>query len=412
MYAKLQAGLQGIGSLARETHELTVNRDVTGATCINQYVVVKTLGRGSYGKVKLCLNTLDGQLYAIKQASSAAALGSAAAGAPGGLRGLETMDEVSKEIAILKKLDHPNVVKLYEVIDPPGSQYMMLVMEYLEKGPVLQTRDQAGFERLPEEVAADYFRQAMKGLEYLHYHKVVHGDVKPENLLVSANGELKISDFGCSRMADGKTAQQRLSGTPAFTAPELVAGTSSDPFAADVWAMGACLYCFIYGQLPFQGGSVLDIFKAITSDPLELPGDVLISPDLRDLLHRLFDKDPAARITVRDIMEHPWVTDGGQLQLSQLDDGGSYGAIEVTAQEQQGAIDRASLVSMIRARLKEKTFHSGEYLFKQVRPARGRGEGWGVSEGAGAVARRHWRSARHEVACRGPRLGAQRTRLR
>ena len=71
---------------------------------------------------------------------------------------------------------------------------------------------------------------------------------------MSANGELKISDFGCSRMADGKTAQQRLSGTPAFTAPELVNGTSSDPFAADVWAMGACLYCFIYGQLPFQVG--------------------------------------------------------------------------------------------------------------------------------------------------------------
>jgi hypothetical protein len=71
-------------------------------------------------------------------------------------------------------------------------------------------------------------------------------------MLVSANGELKISDFGCSRMADGKTAQQRLSGTPAFTAPELVSGAGSDPFAADVWAMGACLYCFIYGQLPFQ----------------------------------------------------------------------------------------------------------------------------------------------------------------
>jgi len=66
MYAKLQAGLKGIHSLARETNRLTVARDVTGATCINQYVVVKTLGRGSYGKVKLCLNTFDGQLYAIK----------------------------------------------------------------------------------------------------------------------------------------------------------------------------------------------------------------------------------------------------------------------------------------------------------------------------------------------------------
>lgn len=90
-------------------------------------------------------------------------------------------------------------VLLRQVIDPPGSQYLMLVMEFLEKGPVLQTRDQAGFDCLPEEVAADYFRQAVAGLEYLHYHKVVHGDLKPENLLVSSNGELKISDFGCSR---------------------------------------------------------------------------------------------------------------------------------------------------------------------------------------------------------------------
>ena len=85
------------------------------------------------------------------------------------------------------------------MIDPPGSQYMMLVMEYLEKGPVLQTTNQDGFEQLPEEVAADYFRQAVSGLDYLHYHKVVHGDIKPENLLVSSSGELKISDFGCSR---------------------------------------------------------------------------------------------------------------------------------------------------------------------------------------------------------------------
>jgi serine/threonine protein kinase len=77
-----------------------------------------------------------------------------------------------------------------------------------------------------------------------------------ENLLVSAAGELKISDFGCSRIAHTKSAVGRLSGTPAFTAPELVAGTSSDPFAADIWAMGACLYCFIYGHLPFQVGAV------------------------------------------------------------------------------------------------------------------------------------------------------------
>lgn len=100
-------------------------------------------------------------------------------------------------------------------------------------------------------------------------------------------------------MADGKSSHQRLSGTPAFTAPELVSGNAADPFAADVWALGACLFCFIYGRLPFQGSSVLDVFKAITTAQLELPDDVTISPSLTHLFGRLFDKDPATRITLQ-----------------------------------------------------------------------------------------------------------------
>jgi hypothetical protein len=131
-----------------------------------------------------------------------------------------------------------------------------------------------------------------------------------------------------------------------------------------------------------QGSGVLDVFKAITTEPLELLPSVPISADLADLFTRIFDKDPATRITLPEIMAHPWVTDSGQLQLSQLGEpeggeGGEgagrgapgYGAIEVTAQEAQGAIDRASLVSMIRARLKEKVFRPAEYLFRQVRGA-------------------------------------------
>jgi len=81
-------------------------------------------------------------------------------------------------------------------------------------------------------------------------------------------------------MADGKSTHQRLSGTPAFTAPELVSGNAADPFAADVWALGACLFCFIYGQLPFQGGSVMDVFKAIATTELELPDEHQDQPQL------------------------------------------------------------------------------------------------------------------------------------
>jgi [calcium/calmodulin-dependent protein kinase] kinase len=100
-------------------------------------------------------------------------------------------------------------------------------------------------------------------------------------------------------MADGKSSHQRLSGTPAFTAPELVSGNAADPFAADVWALGACLFCFIYGRLPFQGSSVLDVFKAITTAELQLPDDIKISHSLQHLFARLFDKDPATRITLQ-----------------------------------------------------------------------------------------------------------------
>ncbi len=83
-----------------------------------------------------------------------------------------------REIAVLKKLDHPNVVRLLEVIDPPGASHMMLVMEYMERGPVLETKGQTGFGSFPERIARDYFRQACSGLDYLHYHNVVHGDLK------------------------------------------------------------------------------------------------------------------------------------------------------------------------------------------------------------------------------------------
>lgn len=85
---------------------------------------------------------------------------------------------VMREIAVLKKLDHPNVVKLHEVIDPPGASYMMLVMEYMERGPVMETKGQTGFSSFPERIARDYFRQACAGLDYLHYNNVVHGDLK------------------------------------------------------------------------------------------------------------------------------------------------------------------------------------------------------------------------------------------
>lgn len=143
---------------------------------MNRSCLLRTLQRPRAGLRKGARRSVSANNAAdaaSQQHSSATAVAAAAAAGltSGGLCSDEAND-VNREIAILKKLDHPNVVKLFEVIDPPGSQYMMLVMEFLEKGPVLQTHNQSGFDSLPEEVAADYFRQAVLGLEYLHFHKV------------------------------------------------------------------------------------------------------------------------------------------------------------------------------------------------------------------------------------------------
>lgn len=158
--------------------------EVTGAACVvlvvsqmmNRSCLLRTLQRPRAGLRKGARRSVSANNAADAASQhhtpAAAVAAAAAAGLTSGGLCSDEANDVNREIAILKKLDHPNVVKLFEVIDPPGSQYMMLVMEFLEKGPVLQTHNQSGFDSLPEEVAADYFRQAVLGLEYLHFHKV------------------------------------------------------------------------------------------------------------------------------------------------------------------------------------------------------------------------------------------------
>ena len=203
--------------------------DMHGMKRINQYLIIRVLGEGTYGKVKLVEDQNSGKQYAMKVIRKTIRKTSRR------LSIHESSDTVAKEIAIMKKLNHPNVVRLKEVLETTNQVY--LVLEYRRQGPVVDLEkemvDSDGSSRLYPRLALQtvrkYSRDILKGLSYLHAHGVIHQDLKPNNLLLGQDGSIAISDFGISTLVKSKSDLVRITnnGTPAFMAPELHGAQSS-----------------------------------------------------------------------------------------------------------------------------------------------------------------------------------------
>ncbi|KXZ56467.1 hypothetical protein GPECTOR_1g418 [Gonium pectorale] len=297
----------GPDSEYKETTTLRIDK-VKGCMFVNQYLVVKFLGRGACGKVFLCLNTYDLRLYAMKAVRKVDLESSQPP--QQGAKKRNPMEDLKREIMIMKKMKHNNIVTLSEVIDDPAGSKLLLVMEFMEGGPVLTREALEKRERLPESLALQYFRDMIKALDYLHSHKVVHGDLKPENVLMAASGEVKLSDFGCSKVfATGNEYLERCNGTPAFLAPEMMKpNTRYRGRPTDVYALGACLYTLLFGRIPFSAPNLYKLFQVVQNEPVKYPPDVPISEELKDLLKGMLTKNPRERIAMSDLMKHDWVT--------------------------------------------------------------------------------------------------------
>ncbi|KAG2495613.1 hypothetical protein HYH03_006213 [Edaphochlamys debaryana] len=250
---------------------------------------------------------------------SGAATGSAAP-APG----LCETEDFVREIAILKRLSHPNIVQLVEVIDDPASDCLLLVMGYVEGDTLQPQQVQPGrWRQVPEQQVWRHMRDVLCGLEYLHCHGVVHGDLKPANFIQdSLTGVVRILDFGSAVLhghgvgEDGlRGAHVPMSCTPGFRSPESLVAGYRPSFELDMWALGVCVYMLLFGELPFKGSAPFVVYENIRSAPLALPSHTRISEQLRDLLMRLLDKDPTRRMTVHDAVVHPWVTAQGLAPL-------------------------------------------------------------------------------------------------
>ncbi|KAF9189997.1 hypothetical protein BGZ51_009059 [Haplosporangium sp. Z 767] len=191
----------------KETHTMQKDYDpMTGNKMINKYMVVRELGRGVHGKVKLCRDTVTDELCAIKivDKTTRRRLGRAQ---------ISNEQKIRREIAIMKKCIHPNVVRLIEVIDDPSARKIYLVLEYMEGGEV-RWKDADEKPILHLEDARAIFRDVVLGLEYLHMQGIIHRDIKPANLLLSGDGAVKISDFGVSHFSEKNAVEQDSDASP------------------------------------------------------------------------------------------------------------------------------------------------------------------------------------------------------
>jgi len=248
---------------------------------------------------------------------------------------------IKEEIAIMKKLNHQNLVLLIEVLDDPSEDSLYMVLEYCKKGVVMKVGVDDRADPYDEDDCRCWFRDLILGIEYLHAQGVVHRDIKPDNLLLTEDDVLKIVDFGVSEMfskeSEMKTAKS--AGSPAFLPPELCVAKHGDISgkAADIWSMGVTLYCLRYGRIPFEKTGVLELYESIRNDDVELDADS--GEDFKDLMLKILEKDPSKRIKMTELRvsilvdvpcarrqvadrskEHPWVTRGGADPLLSADD--------------------------------------------------------------------------------------------
>ncbi|KAL9240655.1 hypothetical protein vseg_014848 [Gypsophila vaccaria] len=252
------------------------------------YNMGKTLGIGSFGKVKIAEHKRTGHKVAIKILNRRK------------IKSMDMEEKVRREIKILRLFMHPHIIRLYEVVETSSDIYV--VMEYVKSGELFDYIVEKG--RLQEDEARTFFQQIISGVEYCHRNMVVHRDLKPENLLLDSHHNVKIADFGLSNiMRDGHFLKTSC-GSPNYAAPEVISGKLYAGPEVDVWSCGVILYALLCGTLPFDDENIPNLFKKIKGGLYTLPSH--LSPGARDLIPRMLVVDPMKRITIPEIRQNSW----------------------------------------------------------------------------------------------------------
>ena len=261
---------------------------------LGDYIIKRTIGEGTFSKVKLGINKITNEKVAIKILEKSKIVEK------------DDLDRILREMKIITELNHQNVIKVHEMCE--SNEYFLIIMEYCEGGELFNYIVEN--QRLSEEETAYFFYQLINGIEYIHSKGIVHRDLKPENLLLDENKVLKIIDFGLSNFYNG-TYLSTPCGSPCYASPEMVSGKSYNGFYIDVWSTGIILFAMMCGYLPFEDPDNDILFKKILAGRLHYPSH--LSPLAKDIMKRILVKDPEKRIKIEEIKEHEFYLIGKSL---------------------------------------------------------------------------------------------------
>ncbi len=264
------------------------NKNLEGK--IENYILGKELGKGSFALVRSAINKITKQKYAIKIYPKI------------NLLSLEKRNSIKNEISVLKQLNHENIMKLYEVIDSPKNIYLVLeyikgisLSDYIKRFPEI---------RIKEDKCKKIYYQIVKAINYCKLNNIYHRDIKLENILLIDEKIVKIIDFGFSIKCPKKTYQKFLCGTPTYMAPEIINKKYYIPEYSDIWSLGVLLYIMLTGNFPFNANTEEDLCMKINKCDFDIPD--YLSVECSNLIKKMFILEPSKRISTQDILIDKW----------------------------------------------------------------------------------------------------------
>lgn len=249
---------------------------------VGNYTLQRTIGQGTYGRVRMATHRLTNSRVAVKQIPK------------------QHVASLTREIHHHRRLHHPHVLQLFEVIQTES--YIWMILELCAGGELYDYVISRG--KLSEMEACSMFGQICLGLAYIHDQGIVHRDLKLENILLDENHNIKLSDFGFTREYQPHQLLQTKCGTIAYSAPEVLGEGRYFGPEIDVWSMGVILYVLLCGYLPFDDENDYKMQWKIIHEDVDIPAT--LSDEARDLLIRMLQKDGSRRPTIREILSHPW----------------------------------------------------------------------------------------------------------